>query len=58
MTGRHLQIPLDEHDKIWMIKNRIKRLENELMEEKTDLKRLVVLKNEIVKLKKVLGELE
>lgn len=58
MTGRHIQIPPDEHDQVWMIKNLIEHLKRELMEEKTDLKRLIVLKSEIAKLKETLDELE
>lgn len=58
MAGRHLQIPPDKHDKIWMINNLIKHLERELAEEKDDLKRLVTLRKEISALKEKLGELE
>ena len=58
MVGRYLQLPPDEHDKIWMVKNLIKHLERELAENKDDLKRLVVLRGEMEKLKEKLGELE
>lgn len=58
MPGRHLQIPPDKHDEVWMIKNLIKHLERELAEEKTDLKRIIVVKNEIANLKEKLGEIE
>lgn len=57
LVGRHLQIPPDENDRIWAIKNAIKRTELEL-EKETDIKKIIVLKHELANLGEALDRIK
>lgn len=56
MVDKRLEFPPVKGDEVPMLKNLIKRTEQEIAEAEIDLKKLLVLKKEVAVLKENLGE--